>query len=33
MTYLVDDRQYIALTIGGGPRLVALALPERESAP
>ena len=33
MTYLAGDRQYIALTIGGGPRLVALALPERESAP
>ena len=28
MTYLVDDRQYIALTVGGGPRLVAFALPE-----
>ncbi len=28
MTYLVGDRQYIALTIGGGPRLVAFALPE-----
>ncbi|MXZ72180.1 MAG: hypothetical protein F4Z04_11870 [Acidobacteria bacterium] len=28
MTYLVDGRQYIALTIGGGPRLVAFALPE-----
>ncbi len=33
MTYLVDDRQYIALTIGGGPRLIALALPGQESAP
>ena len=33
MTYLVDDRQYIALTVGGGPRLVALALPESEPAP
>ena len=28
MTYLVDGRQYIALTVGGGPRLIALALPE-----
>ena len=28
MTYSVGDRQYIALTIGGGPRLVAFALPE-----
>ena len=28
MTYLADGRQYIALTIGGGPRLVAFALPE-----
>ncbi|MCY4029157.1 MAG: pyrroloquinoline quinone-dependent dehydrogenase [Acidobacteria bacterium] len=28
MTYMVDGRQYIALTVGGGPRLVALALPE-----
>ena len=28
MTYMVDGRQYIALTIGGGPRLVAFALPE-----
>ena len=28
MTYLVDGRQYIALTVGGGPRLVAFALPE-----
>ena len=27
MTYMADDRQYIALTVGGGPRLVALALP------
>ena len=27
MTYLVDDRQYIVLTVGGGPRLVAFALP------
>ena len=30
MTYLVDGRQYIALTIGGGPRLVAFALPDAE---
>ena len=28
MTYIVDGRQYIALTVGGGPRLVAFALPE-----
>ena len=28
MTYMFDGRQYIALTVGGGPRLVALALPE-----
>ena len=28
MTYMVDGRQYIALTVGGGPRLVAFALPE-----
>ena len=28
MTYMVDGRQYIALTIGGGPRLVAFALPD-----
>ena len=28
MTYMVDGKQYIALTIGGGPRLVAFALPE-----
>jgi len=28
MTYLVDGKQYIALTIGGGPRLVAFALPD-----
>ena len=27
MTYAIDGRQYIALTIGGGPRLVAYALP------
>jgi len=27
ITYMADDRQYIALTVGGGPRLVALALP------
>ena len=24
MTYLVDGRQYIAVSIGGGPRVVAL---------
>ena len=29
MTYLVGGRQYIALTVGGGPRLIALALPGR----
>ena len=28
MTYQVEGRQYIAVTIGGGPRLVAFALPE-----
>ena len=28
MTYMVDGRQYIAMTMGGGPRLVAFALPE-----
>ncbi len=28
MTYLVDGRQYIALTIGGGPRLIAFTLPQ-----
>ena len=28
MTYVMDGRQYIALTVGGGPRLVAFALPE-----
>ena len=37
MTYLLDGRQYIALTVGGGriPELIALAVPERdqESAP
>ena len=27
LTYHVDGRQYIALTVGGGPRLVAFALP------
>ena len=27
MTYMVEERQHIALTIGGGPRLVAFALP------
>ena len=30
MTYRVDGRQHIALTVGGGPRLVAFALPESE---
>ena len=31
MTYLLDGRQYIALTVGGSPvpGLIALALPER----
>ena len=28
MTYMAGGRQYIALTVGGGPRLIALALPE-----
>ena len=30
MTYLLDGRQYIALTVGGSPvpELIALALPE-----
>ena len=28
MTYVADGRQYIALTVGGGPRLIAYALPE-----
>ena len=28
MTYIVDGKQYIALTVGGGPRLVAFALPD-----
>ena len=28
MTYMVDGRQYIALTVGGGPRLVAFGLLE-----
>ena len=27
MTYMVDGRQYIGLTVGGGPRLIALSLP------
>ena len=27
MTYLADGRQYIAVSIGGGPRVVAFALP------
>ena len=30
MTYMADGKQYIALTIGGGPRLVAFALPDEE---
>ncbi len=30
MTYQVDGRQYIALTVGGGPRLIAFALPADE---
>ena len=35
MTYLLDGRQYIALTVGGArvPELIALALPNEESAP
>ena len=28
MTYMVDGKQYIALGIGGGPRMVAFALPD-----
>ena len=28
MTYMQDGRQYIAVSIGGGPRIVAYALPE-----
>jgi quinoprotein glucose dehydrogenase len=28
MTYMVDDKQYVALGIGGGPRMVAFALPD-----
>ena len=28
MTYMLDGRQYIAVAIGGGPRIVAYALPE-----
>ena len=28
MTYMVDGKQYIALTVGGGPRLIALSLPD-----
>ena len=28
MTYLVESRQYIGVTVGGGPRLIALALPD-----
>ena len=27
MTYMVDGKQYIALTVGGGPRLITFALP------
>ncbi len=30
MTYQVDGRQYIALTVGGGPRLIAFTLPDGE---
>ncbi|MCY4508035.1 MAG: pyrroloquinoline quinone-dependent dehydrogenase, partial [Acidobacteria bacterium] len=30
MTYQADGRQYIALTVGGGPRLIAFALPADE---
>ena len=30
MTYVLDGRQYIALTVGGGPRLIAFALPARD---
>ena len=30
MTYMADGRQYIALTVGGGPRLIAFALPDAE---
>ena len=35
MTYQLDGRQYIALTVGGSPvpELIALALPDQESAP
>lgn len=28
MTYMVDGKQYVALGIGGGPRMVAFALPD-----
>ena len=28
MTYQLDGRQYIALTVGGGPRLIAFSLPD-----
>ena len=28
MTYMVDDKQYIALGIGAGPRMIAFALPD-----
>ena len=28
MTYMVDGKQYIALTVGGGPRLITFTLPD-----
>ena len=28
MTYMVNGKQYIALTVGGGPRLIAFSLPD-----
>ena len=28
MTYMVEGRQYIGVTVGGGPRLIAFALPD-----
>ena len=28
MTYMVGGKQYVALTVGGGPRLIAFALPD-----
>ena len=28
MTYMVNGKQYIALTVGDGPRLIAFALPD-----